>query len=96
MTLAFFGKGLPAIGWAVMSDTAPEKMIGLSRGVFNCLGNVAGIITPVVIGYIVAATGSFNLALWFVGAHGLLGMFGYLVVAGKFERMVIRQDTRVK
>lgn len=94
MTLAFFGKGLSAIGWAVMSDTAPEKMIGLSGGVFNCLGNVAGIITPVVIGYIVAATGSFNFALWFVGAHGLLGMFGYLVVAGKFERMVIRPDDR--
>ena len=37
----------------------------------------------------------FTVALG-VGAHGLLGMFGYLVVAGKFERMVIRQDTRVK
>ncbi|PLR41773.1 MFS transporter [Chimaeribacter californicus] len=97
MAVAFFGKGLSAIGWAVMSDTAPEQMIGLSGGVFNCLGNIAGIITPVVIGYLVATTGSFETALWFVGAHGLLGMFGYLVVAGKFERLVIKppvQDAR--
>ncbi|PLR41985.1 glucarate transporter, partial [Chimaeribacter arupi] len=42
-----------------MSDTAPEQMIGLSGGVLNCLGNIAGIITPVVIGYLVATTGSF-------------------------------------
>ncbi|MNP87363.1 hypothetical protein D3C76_1882120 [compost metagenome] len=42
-----------------------------------------------VIGYFVARTGSFDSALWFVAAHGLLGIFGYVVLAGRFERVVI-------
>lgn len=91
MALAFFGKGLAAVGWAVLSDTAPQGMVGLSGGVFNGIGNTAGIITPVVIGYFVATTGSFNSALWFVAAHGLVAIFAYTVVAGRFERVVIRK-----
>jgi D-galactonate transporter len=90
MAFAFFGKGLAAVGWAVLSDTAPKNMVGLSGGVFNGIGNIAGIITPVVIGYIVATTGSFNIALWFVAAHGLLGVFAYGVLAGRFERVELR------
>ncbi|RRV10422.1 MFS transporter [Pseudomonas sp. v388] len=89
MALAFFGKGLAAVGWAVLSDTAPKGMVGLSGGVFNGIGNIAGIVTPVVIGFFVASTGSFNSALWFVAAHGLIGIFAYVVLAGRFERVVI-------
>jgi ACS family glucarate transporter-like MFS transporter len=95
MALAFFGKGLAAVGWAVLSDTAPKNMVGLSGGVFNGIGNVAGIITPVVIGYFVAATGNFNEALWFVAAHGLIGIFAYVVLAGRFERVVIEEADEV-
>lgn len=89
MALAFFGKGLAAVGWAVLSDTAPKNMVGLSGGVFNGIGNTAGIITPVVIGYFVATTGSFNAALWFVAAHGLIAILAYTVIAGRFERVEI-------
>jgi len=92
MAIAFFGKGLAAVGWAVLSDTAPKNMVGLSGGVFNGIGNIAGIITPLVIGYIVAVTGSFNIALWFVAAHGVLGIFAYGVLAGRFERVVIEEN----
>jgi D-galactonate transporter len=91
MAVAFFGKGLAAVGWAVLSDTAPKNMVGLSGGVFNGIGNIAGIITPLVIGYIVAVTGSFNIALWFVAAHGVLGIFAYGLLAGRFERVVIEE-----
>ena len=86
MALAFFGKGLAAVGWAVLSDVAPKKMIGLCGGVFNGIGNIAGIVTPLVIGYVVAITGSFDLALWFVAAHGLLGICSYVLLAKRFER----------
>lgn len=91
MALAFFGKGLAAVGWAVLSDTAPKNMVGLSGGVFNGIGNTAGIITPVVIGYFVATTGSFNAALWFVAAHGLIAILAYTVIAGRFERVDVAQ-----
>lgn len=89
MTIAFFGKGLAAVGWAVLADTAPEGMVGLSGGVFNGLGNIAGIVTPLVIGYFVASTGSFAGALWFVAAHGLIGIAAYVWLAGRFERIRI-------
>ncbi|MBK1759457.1 MAG: galactarate/glucarate/glycerate transporter GudP, partial [Escherichia coli] len=69
MALAFFGKGIGALGWAVMADTAPKEISGLSGGLFNMFGNISGIVTPIAIGYIVGTTGSFNGALIYVGVH---------------------------
>lgn len=63
MSAAFFGKGFGSLGWAVVADTAPKEIIGTTGGLFNSLGNVAGIITPVVIGYILQETNSFANAL---------------------------------
>lgn len=90
MALAFFGKGLGAVGWAVVSDAAPKEALGLTGGVFNGLGNIAGIITPLVIGYIVSVTGSFEWALYFVGAHSLLAIFSYLCIVGRIQRLEIK------
>ena len=53
MSLAFFGKGIGALGWAVVSDTSPKQVAGLSGGLFNMFGNLSTIATPLVIGYIV-------------------------------------------
>lgn len=87
MSIAFFGKGLASLGWAVMADVAPRRLAGLSGGVFNMFGNIAGIVTPIAVGYIVGATGSFDLALVFVGAHCLLTIFAFLVMVGPIRRM---------
>jgi ACS family glucarate transporter-like MFS transporter len=89
MAVAFFGKGIASLGWAVMADVAPKSLAGLSSGVFNMFGNVAGIVTPIVVGYIVAVTGSFDLALVFVGAHCLLTIFAFLVIVGPIRRLEI-------
>jgi D-galactonate transporter len=90
MSLAFFGKGIGALGWAVVADTSPKEAIGLSGSIFNMFGNVAGIVTPIVIGYLVATTGSFNGALVFVGINALLTVFSYLVIVKKIERVELR------
>ena len=87
MALSFFGKGIGALGWAVMSDTAPPQTAGLSAGLFNMFGNIASISTPIAIGYIIAFTGSFNGALIFVGANALVAVLSYLVIVGKIERL---------
>src|SRR5205814_1821941 len=42
MSLAFFGKGVGALGWAVMSDVAPRDATGITAGLFNMVGNLAG------------------------------------------------------
>jgi ACS family glucarate transporter-like MFS transporter len=93
MALAFFGKGIGALGWAVVSDTSPREAGGVSGGLFNTFGNLSSITTPIVIGYIVAATGSFNGALVFVGANALVAAFAYLVIVGKIERVVLKRSS---
>lgn len=90
MALAFFGKGFGALGWPVISDTAPKEIVGLCGGVFNVFGNVASIVTPLVIGYLVSELHSFNAALVFVGCSALMAMFCYLFVVGDIKRMELQ------
>jgi ACS family glucarate transporter-like MFS transporter len=89
MALSFFGKGIGALGWAVMSDTAPKEITGFAGGVFNMCGNLSSITTPIVIGYIIQITGSFNGALVFVAANALVAAVSYLVIVGEIKRMVL-------
>ena len=89
MTLAFFGKGA-AVGagtWAVVSDTAPRAAVGLASAIFNCIGNIGGIVTPIVFGYIIQGTGNYNIGLFFVAAHCVVAALVYLLVMGKIERV---------
>ncbi|MFZ5496326.1 MAG: MFS transporter [Verrucomicrobiota bacterium] len=90
MSLAFFGKGVGALGWAVISDTSPKSVTGLCGGLFNTFGNTAGIVTPIAIGYILQATGSFNWALVYVSAHAALAVASYLVVVGEIKRVELK------
>jgi ACS family glucarate transporter-like MFS transporter len=90
MALAFFGKGVGALGWAVMSDTAPKQITGLTGGVFNMCGNLSSISTPIAIGFIIQATGSFNGALVFVGANAVLAIVSYLVIVGEIKRLELK------
>lgn len=93
MSLAFFGKGFGSLGWTVVADTAPAEIIGITGGVFNALGNIAGIVTPVVIGYILAGTGSFNGALVYVGVHGLVAILSYWIIVGPIRRLDLASVT---
>ena len=90
MALAFFGKGVGALGWAVVADTAPKEVIGLAGSIFNMFGNIAGIVTPIAIGYILASTGSFNGALVFVGLNALVTVLAYLVIVKDIKRIELR------
>lgn len=92
MSLAFFGKGVGALGWAVVSDTSPKEAGGLSGGLFNTFGNTAGITTPIIIGYIVQGTGSFAGALVFVGANAVLAIFSYLFIVGDIKRVTLKKS----
>lgn len=87
MALAFMGKGIGALGWAVMSDTVPLRIAGFSGGLFNMFGNISSIVTPIAIGYIIQTTGSFNGALVFVSANAALAIFAYLFVVGEIKRL---------
>jgi len=87
MSLAFFGKGFGALGWTVISDVSPRNMIGLNGGLFNLIGNTAGITTPIIIGYIREKTGSFEMALVYVGFMALTAILSYLLLVGEIKRV---------
>jgi ACS family glucarate transporter-like MFS transporter len=90
MAMSFFGKAFGALGWAVGSDTFPKEVAGLAGGLFNMCGNLSSITTPIAIGYIVATTGSFEWALVFTVAHGIVAAFSYLVIVGDIHRVEIK------
>ncbi|MBF5094905.1 MFS transporter, partial [Azospirillum sp. INR13] len=90
MALAFFGKGVGALGWAVVADTSPKEIGGLSGGLFNTFGNTAGITTPIVIGYLVAGSGSFDGALIFVAANAAVAILSYLFIVGEIKRVELK------
>jgi ACS family glucarate transporter-like MFS transporter len=91
MAISYFGKGIGALGWAVNADTAPKEITGISGGLFNTFGNLSSIITPIAIGYIIGATGSFNWALIFVSIHAFLAVISYVFVVGKIQRLELKK-----
>jgi ACS family glucarate transporter-like MFS transporter len=91
MAFAFFGKGFGALGWAVVSDTVPREIAGLSGALFNMFGNIASVTTPIVIGAIIQTTGSFNGALLFVGANALVAILSYLVIVPDIRRFQLNK-----
>jgi ACS family D-galactonate transporter-like MFS transporter len=91
MTCSFFGSGFASITWCIVSTVAPERLIGLTGGVFNFISNCAAFVVPMVIGLLIKGgsfTGaSFSRPLMFISSMGAMGVFSYVFVVGKIERI---------
>jgi len=72
---AFFGTGSPA-GWAATIDMS-GKHTSLAFGVMNTIGNVGGLLSPIVVGsliaYIQRTHGDWNLVLYLIAGMYILG-----------------------
>lgn len=86
LALAFFGNGLASITWSLVSALAPERLLGLTSGVFNFIGNLSAVSVPIVIGLLVQGD-DFTPAITYIAAMALLGALCYGVVVGKVERI---------
>jgi len=87
MSLAFFGQGMCNLGWTLITDVAPKELMGLTSGLFNLCANLAGIVTPLVIGLVVSVTGSFVWALGFIAVVAVIGALSYILVLGDVRRL---------
>ena len=87
MSLSFFGKGIGALGWTVISDTSPKGMVGINGALFNLCGNMAGVTTPLIIGYIVGKTHSYNGALLFVTLIAFCAIVAFGPIVGEIKRL---------
>lgn len=86
LAVAFFGNGLASITWSLVSTLAPVSLLGLTGGVFNFVGNLSSICTPIVIGFLVTKD-SFAPAIVYVSSLALLGALSYILLVGKVERI---------
>ncbi|MGW0182104.1 MFS transporter, partial [Nocardia sp. NPDC003345] len=86
LSVAFFGNGLASITWSLVSALAPERLIGLTGGMFNFIGNLSGIATPIVIGFLVTDA-SFAPAFVYMTVVTLLGITSYVLLVGRVERV---------
>ncbi|WP_158969085.1 MFS transporter [Paraglaciecola sp. L3A3] len=93
LSIAFFGNGLSSIAWIFVSLLAPKQLIGLVGGCMNAVGSLAGVIVPVVIGFLVT-DGDFRPALFFIASLACIGFCSYLFLVGKIERVVLPGDKK--
>ena len=84
MTIAFFGNGFASITWSLVP--APARLLGLTGGVFNLIGNLSAIATPIVIGLLVDGA-DFSRAITYIAAMALAGSLSYGLLVGKVERI---------
>jgi ACS family glucarate transporter-like MFS transporter len=59
----------------------------MNGALFNFVGNMAGITTPIVIGWIVEKTHSFNLALVYVSLIAFCAILSYGPIVGEIKRI---------
>lgn len=90
LSFAFFAQGVSSTSWAIISEVAPKELIGITGGICNFAGNLAGVFTPITIGFILRETGSFDWALGLVGIAALVGAVSYTVLLGPIHRIVIK------
>lgn len=86
LALVTIGTMINYLDRSVLS-VAAKSHIGVTAGVFNFCTNLAGIITPLVIGLIYMATGSFFFALAYIAVVALLGVLSYVFLLGDVKRV---------
>ena len=87
LTFAFFAQGVSSNSWSIIAEVAPRTLMGITGGIINFTGQLAGIVTPILIGYIIRETKSFELVLAYVSMAGIVGALSYTVVIGRIHRI---------
>ncbi len=70
------------VGWSIPSLIAPRNSVGSVGGILNFGNQIAGILAPVVTGYL---AGSFSRAFGVAAVLLLLGIAGYIFLLGRIE-----------
>ncbi len=76
--------------WAVTQTLAGAVVAGKWTGIQNCAGNLAGIVAPVVTGFIVERTGTFYVAFVLVCLNLVISALSYLFIVGRVEPVAWR------
>ncbi|TGD98040.1 hypothetical protein [Methylobacterium nonmethylotrophicum] len=83
------GRGIGALGRAVVSDTAPREAGGRGGGLSDTVGDLACIAAPLAVGATVQQTGANGGAPVFAGLDAPAGLCD-LVAVGESRRVALR------
>src|SRR2546421_856751 len=87
LTISLAGLAFAApIAWSIPSLIAPKGTVGTVGGIMNFLGNLAGIVAPIVAGIVADRTG-FGVNFLITGAILLVGIFCFLFLLARIEQI---------
>jgi sugar phosphate permease len=78
--MVMWGMGTP-VYYSIMQRIVPGPIMATGIGIDNGLANFGSALAPAVIGFLIAATGSYLAGLLFLAALGLIGAAGAAVLA---------------
>jgi MFS-type transporter involved in bile tolerance (Atg22 family) len=86
ITLALAGLAAAApVGWSIPSLIASRENVGKVGGILNFGNQTAGIVAPIVTGYILNETGSMRKAFAVAAILLLLGIASYVFLLGRID-----------
>jgi MFS family permease len=79
--------GLSAANQLVLlQGCTPPKQVGVAVGVYNFVGNIAGVLAPIITGYIIKASGSYTPAFVLAAVMMAMSQFAYWFIVGAIPR----------
>ena len=90
LTLSYCGIACagPAL-WTLPGDVAPKNMTSTVGALQNCVSNIGGILGPIITGWIVTTTGSFEMAMVVTACATLIGAINYAFYLGEVKRIEV-------
>jgi MFS transporter, ACS family, D-galactonate transporter len=82
------------VGWSIPSLIAPRGTVGVVGSIMNFFNNLAGIIAPLVAGFVLDATHSFILNFIIAAIVLVLGILCYVLLLGKIEQLPAQFDEK--
>jgi MFS family permease len=79
--------------WAVTQTLAGPRAAGSWTGIQNAVGNLGGVISPVLTGVVVGRTGSYYLAFAMASGMLVLGATSYLILVGEISPLPWTEET---
>ena len=76
----------------ILQSCAPHDEVGLWTGVYNFVGNIAGILSPIITGVLIAKTGSYTPPFVLAAALIAVGPLAFWFIVGGLEAERGRRD----
>ena len=84
-----FESGSAVILWTACAEIAPDDASASVGGIMNTAGAMAGIVAPIITGWSLAVTGSFQVALLVGGCMFVLAALSMLFIVGPVETLTL-------